>query len=54
MKSISKTCQVCKQTVTQVPQLTCGHFVCPECYVKLRMEKCCECPICYKSLKRRL
>lgn len=54
MKSIERTCQKCKTEITEVPLLMCGHFICPDCYVHLKMEKCCECPICHRKLKRKV
>ena len=52
MKSIIRTCETCKKIVSEIPLLTCGHFICSDCYVKIKNNKCSECPICLKHLKR--
>ena len=53
----TKTCFICRQQISNVNNLVCGHFVCCSCYVNT---KCtfggnCKCPIdnCNRKLKRR-
>lgn len=60
MKSISyRTCQECEQTFAQIPLLTCGHFVCSQCYCKLKANRPnpksnrCGCPTCGKNMIRK-
>lgn len=60
MKSISyRTCQECNQTFSRIPLLTCGHFICPECYCKLKANRPnqysnkCGCPCCGKNMFRK-
>lgn len=50
----SKQCQVCSTTDNNVPLLVCGHFICPQCYVKMKTEdKNCKCVDCNTRLKRK-
>lgn len=53
MKSIQKKCEICETRLSQIPLLTCGHFVCSVCYCKLKAVKL-GCPTCGKILKRDL
>lgn len=49
-----KICSLCQNVVTQVPNLVCGHFVCPRCYVGIKMaDSKATCPHCPRVLKRR-
>lgn len=54
---MKKECLVCANQVDEVPNLRCGHFICPPCYVKLKnlspSQKECHCPYCFKKLVRR-
>lgn len=49
----SKECLICSDSFNGVPNLKCGHFICPECYVKLKQEGKCNCPYCFKKLIRK-
>jgi hypothetical protein len=59
MKSIERTCQECNNTFSHIPLLTCGHFVCAECYCKLKANRPnknnnkCGCPYCGKNMVRK-
>jgi hypothetical protein len=60
MKSISKkTCLECSELFTDIPLLICGHFICNECYCKLKSNRPnknsnkCGCPICGKNMIRK-
>lgn len=49
-----KECLICAELSSNVPNMTCKHFICPECYVKLKtLNSKCNCPYCFKTLKRR-
>ena len=51
---MEKECLVCYNKFSGVPNLVCGHFICPPCYVKLKtLDSKCKCPYCFKPLKRR-
>ena len=55
-KNIEKECLLCYDNISAklIPDLLCGHFICCECYVKLKIvERKNECPYCFKKLKRR-
>jgi hypothetical protein len=51
-----KVCGNCELYVSgKIPNLCCGHFICPNCYVKFKsLNSSCNCPFCIKTLKRRL
>lgn len=50
-----KVCELCETACVGVPLLTCGDFICPPCYVKLKsIAMNCKCPLCDAKLKRRL
>ena len=49
-----KECLLCYETFLRIPNLECGHFICPPCYVKLKnLNSKCDCPFCFKKLRRR-
>ena len=47
-------CMICSELKdSQVPKLTCGHYICPKCYCE---RKCLQehlCLLCNKKMKRR-
>ena len=45
-------CYVCLYVVTRIPYLSCGHFVCSECYCKCKDRKINNCSLCEKKLIR--
>lgn len=49
-------CYVCLdfEKSKNIPLLFCGHFCCPECYCKLKINNFKHCLLCYKPLKRRI
>ena len=50
-----RKCELCETACVGVPLLTCGNFICPTCYVKLKsIDAKCKCPLCRKNLKRRV
>ena len=54
-KLIEKECLICCDYINAklVPDLLCGHFICCECYVKLKMvERIKKCPYCFEKLQR--
>ena len=50
----NKECLICYNMLNNVPNLKCGHFICPDCYVKLKQCGKTTCPFCFKKLKRKI
>ena len=56
----SRICQICDESFEKIPLLRCGHFLCSECYVKIKNDRPvkksnkCPCPFCSKNMVRRL
>lgn len=51
---MKKECLICTEIYNNIPNLVCGHFICSECYVKMKiLNSKCNCPYCFKSLRRR-
>ncbi len=49
-----KVCETCKSEISGVPNLLCGHFICPECYTKEKiLQTNAVCPFCKAKLIRR-
>lgn len=49
-----KICLICRYELYNIPNLICGHFICPDCYCKLKNKNSkCKCPFCDKTLRRR-
>ena len=51
---IKRECLICYEQLSDVPLLVCGHFICPDCYVKLKQCGKTTCPFCFKKLKRKI
>ena len=55
-----KECLICLEQFSRVPDLRCGHFICPHCYCKLKANRPdkksnkCGCPYCFKNMIRKL
>lgn len=55
--NLKQICLECNNEYSKkdVPNLLCGHFLCPDCYVlKKTADKNCCCSICFKKLKRKM
>lgn len=52
---LKRPCKLCKDVVSKqdVPDLICGHFICPSCYCKLKKENINYCICCDKTLERK-
>ena len=49
-----KSCLICCNDYKKIPNLICGHFICPCCYVRLKdKDSSCKCPFCFKKLRRK-
>ncbi len=48
-------CLICYETESSkcVPNMKCGHFICPECYCKLQIANTNTCRYCFKKLIRK-
>ena len=48
-------CLICyeKEDSKNVSNMKCGHFICPDCYCKLRMLNTNTCRFCFKKLGRK-
>lgn len=49
----SKECLICYNEFTEIPNLKCGHFLCSDCYNKLKEDRKNNCPFCFKKLIRK-
>ena len=50
---MEQACMICKETKdSQVPKLTCGHYICPPCYVLMKSQKK-ACLVCQRVMIRR-
>lgn len=47
------TCSECLLVCQDVPLLTCGCFICPNCYVKAKQCKINNCKSCNTKLRRK-
>jgi hypothetical protein len=43
-------CQIPK--IKEVPLLKCGHYICTDCYIRLKNTRIVNCLICNEKLKR--
>lgn len=47
-------CNVCREIKdNKVPKLLCNHYICPTCYVSMKMQKKEHCMTCERVMIRR-
>lgn len=47
-------CKVCSELRNpDVPKLTCGHYICPPCYIDMKGMKRDNCMLCDRKMKIR-
>ena len=47
-------CKICSELKDpDVPKLTCGHYICPPCYINLKSLKRDNCILCDRKMKIR-
>ena len=47
-------CMICSELKdSQVPKLSCGHYICPKCYCERKSLHYDLCLLCNKKMKRR-
>lgn len=45
-------CAMCLRTISNIPLLKCGHFICNKCYNDLKSDNVEKCELCQKKLIR--